>query len=231
MTIMKRTAWWLALLSICAFAMPLEAVVHMPSVASAAESRADIITHTGESDSLQQRGVQSQAEIDQVTNLINQAEDHLKQRRYAEAEPLYKHALAIIEKAVGPNHPVFVAMLNKLATIYLLQRKYAEAEPLYRRALEIREKALGSDHPGVGTNLWELANLHKARGNYAEAESLFKRVMEILEKKLDPNDPRLGTCLMDYADLLHKMNRDGEAAKLKTWAAEIRAKAAVKKQD
>jgi tetratricopeptide (TPR) repeat protein len=225
------TVWWLALLSICAFAMPLEAVIRMPSVASAAESRANIITHTGENNSLQQRGAQSQAEIDQVTNLINQAEDHLKQRRYAEAEPLYKRALAIIEKAVGPNHPVFVAMLNKLATLYREQGKYAEAEPLYRRALEIREKALGPDHPEVGTNLLGLANLYKARGNYAEAESLFKRAMGIFEKKLDPNDPRLGTCLMDYADLLHKTNRDGEAAKLETRAAEIRAKAAAKKQD
>jgi hypothetical protein len=36
---------------------------------------------------------------------------------------------------------------------------------------------------------------------------------------------------MDYADLLHKTKRDGEAAKLKTRAAEIRAKAAAKKQD
>jgi hypothetical protein len=55
--------------------------------------------------------------------------------------------------------------------------------------------------------------------------------MGIFEKKLYPNDPRLRTCLMDYADLLHKTKRDGEAAKLETRAAEIRAKAAAKKQD
>ena len=224
MTMTIRTVWWLALLSICSFAMPLEAMIFMPSATSAAESRADIITHTGESNSLQQRGAQSRAEIDQVINLSNQAEDHLKQRRYAEAEPLYKRALDIIEKAVGPNHPACIPMLNKLATLYREQGKYAEAEPLYRRALEIREKALGKDHPEVGTNLWELAKLHKARGNYAEAESLFKRGMGIFEKKLDPNDPKLGVWLMDYADLLRKTNREDEAAKLEARAADIRAK-------
>src|SRR5262249_29438041 len=160
MTMTIRTVWWLALLSICAFAMSLEVVIHMPSVASAAEIRADIITHTGESNSLQQRGAQSQAEIDQVTNLINQAEDYLKQGRYAEAEPLYKRALAIIEKAPGPDHQVSVAALNGLAEVYLGQGKYAEAEPLSRRALEISEKTLGKDHPSTAQSLNILATLY-----------------------------------------------------------------------
>jgi len=31
------------------------------------------------------------------------------QGRYAEAEPLYKRALAIYEKALGPEHPRFTA--------------------------------------------------------------------------------------------------------------------------
>ena len=63
--------------------------------------------------------------------------------RYAEAEPLYKRALAIREKALGPDHPDYFLVaqsLNKLAAFYGHQGRYAEAEPLYKRALAIFEK-------------------------------------------------------------------------------------------
>ena len=73
------------------------------------------------------------------------------QGRYAEAEPLYKRALAIREKALGPDHPDVARSLNNLAELYENQGRYAEAEPLYKRALAIREKALGPDHPDVAT--------------------------------------------------------------------------------
>ena len=72
------------------------------------------------------------------------------QGRYAEAEPLYKRALAIGEKALGPDHPDVAQSLNNLASCTTHQGRYAEAEPLYKRALAIREKALGPDHPDVG---------------------------------------------------------------------------------
>ena len=60
----------------------------------------------------------------------------------AQAEPLYKRALAIIQKALGPTHPDVATGLNNLALLYATQGPYAQAEPLYKRALAIREKAL-----------------------------------------------------------------------------------------
>jgi tetratricopeptide (TPR) repeat protein len=52
------------------------------------------------------------------------------QGRYPEAEPLYKRALAIHEKALGPEHPVVATGLNNLAFLYQAQGRYAEAESL-----------------------------------------------------------------------------------------------------
>ena len=66
------------------------------------------------------------------------------QGRYADAEPLYKRALAVREKTLGPDHPDVAQTLNNLALLYYNQGRYAEAEPLYKRALAIYEKALGS---------------------------------------------------------------------------------------
>ena len=70
--------------------------------------------------------------------------------RYAEAEALYKRALAIEEKAVGPNHPNVATTVNNLARLYRSQSRYGEAEQLHRRALTIREQALGAAHPERG---------------------------------------------------------------------------------
>jgi tetratricopeptide (TPR) repeat protein len=57
------------------------------------------------------------------------------QGRYADAEPLYKRALAIREKTLGPDHPDVAQSLNNLALLYDQQGRYADAEPLYKRAL------------------------------------------------------------------------------------------------
>ena len=123
------------------------------------------------------------------------------QGRYAEAEPLYKRALAIREKALGPDHPDVGTALNNLAALYRAQGRYAEAEPLYKRALAIREKALGPDHPDVGTSLNNLAALYRAQGRYAEAEPLYKRALAIREKALGPDHPDVGTSLNNLAAL------------------------------
>ena len=79
----------------------------------------------------------------------NLANVYLKQGKYADAERLYKRALATQEKALGSDHQDFAQSLHNLAIVYKEQGKYADAEPLYKRSLAIREKALGPDHPDV----------------------------------------------------------------------------------
>ena len=76
-------------------------------------------------------------------------------------EPLYKRALAIREKALGPDHPDVAKSLNNLAGLYREQGRYADAEPLFKRSLAIYEKALGPDHPDVATSLNNLAGLYE----------------------------------------------------------------------
>ncbi len=83
-------------------------------------------------------------------SLNNLAELYRAQGRYAEAEPLYRRALAIVEKALGPEHPHVAANLNNLAGLYQAQGHYAEAEPLYQRSLAIYEKALGPERACQG---------------------------------------------------------------------------------
>jgi tetratricopeptide (TPR) repeat protein/CHAT domain-containing protein len=148
-----------------------------------------------------------------------------RQRRYAEAEPLYLRSLAIREKALGPSHPDVGASLNRLAQFYRARGRYAEAEPLYKRALTIYEKALGLEHPWVGTSLNDLAGLYRAQGRYAEAEPLHKRALAIYEKALGLEHPWVGTSLNDLAGLYRAQGRYAEAEPLYERSLAIREKA------
>ena len=65
------------------------------------------------------------------------------QGHFAEAEPLYKRALAIAEKALGADHPNVGTTLNNLAEMYRAQGHDAEAEPPAKRAQAISQKTLG----------------------------------------------------------------------------------------
>lgn len=60
---------------------------------------------------------------------------------------------AILERALGPDHPNVATSLTRLADGYASQGREAEAEPLYQRALAIQEKGLGPDHPEVAVTL------------------------------------------------------------------------------
>src|SRR5438876_12233596 len=69
------------------------------------------------------------------TSLNSLAILYFAQTNNAAAEPLYKRALSIRERALGPEHPDGGATLNNLAELYGSQKEYAAAHPLYRRAL------------------------------------------------------------------------------------------------
>src|SRR5271157_2209273 len=84
---------------------------------------------------------------DDATVLNNAAVTLEQAGDYAGAEPLVRRALAIREKALGPDHPDVAACLNNLASLLRTTGDYAAAEPLFRRALAIAEKALAPDDP------------------------------------------------------------------------------------
>jgi tetratricopeptide (TPR) repeat protein len=108
---------------------------------------------------------------------------------YPQATPLLRGALAIREKALGPEHPDTAASLNNLACLLTNQRDFAAARPLFERVLEIQEKALGPEHPTTATSLDNLAVLLRDQGDFAGAGPLFKRALASFERAFGPEHP------------------------------------------
>ncbi len=120
-------------------------------------------------------------------SLNNLALVYMAHGKYAKAEPLYKRALAIWEKALGLEHPQVATSLNNRALLYQAQGKYAEAEPLYKRALAIYEKALGPEHPNIAQSLENYVALLRKTGRGVEAERLEARAKAIRAKHAEQN--------------------------------------------
>ena len=119
--------------------------------------------------------------------LWNSQNSYIAQGKLEEAAPLYKRAVAVWEKALGPDHPLVATGLNNQAQLLRqmvscccgfvravehmsvlrnsqtpplrTQGKPEEALPLYTRSREIFEKVLGQDHPNVATLLNNEAEL------------------------------------------------------------------------
>ena len=179
-----------------------------------------------------------------------------------------KRALAIREKALGPEHPDVAISLNNLALLLLRhQGRYAEAEPLYKRALAIRRKRSvpiiptsrsrstiwlcsttarsATPRPSRSTSarwrstrkrsvpsiptsrlsLNNLAELYRAQGRYAEAEPLYKRSLAIKEKALGPEHPDVAKVLNNLAFLYDNQGRYADAESVYRRALAISEKA------
>lgn len=70
--------------------------------------------------------------------------------RLAEAESLYRRALAIDEATYGPDHPHVAIDLSNLAQLLQVTDRSIEAEPLMRRALAVLllfAQRTGHEHP------------------------------------------------------------------------------------
>jgi tetratricopeptide (TPR) repeat protein len=133
---------------------------------------------------------------------------------HAQAEPLYRRALAIDEASFGPNHPEVATRLNNLAGLLQATNRLPEAEPLMRRALAIAEASFGPDHPTVANDLNNLAALLRDTNRLSEAEPLMRRALAIDEASFGPNHPVVATHLSNLAVLLAAANRMAEAEPL-----------------
>ncbi|HKZ80574.1 MAG TPA: tetratricopeptide repeat-containing protein, partial [Pyrinomonadaceae bacterium] len=139
------------------------------------------------------------SELDEAERLTQKAKDLSLIYEYRQAILLVERALAIREKALGPNHPLVANSLNSLADFYRSDGSDERAEPLYQRALAIREKALGPDHPDVAASLNGLAKLYRGRQDYVQAEPLFHRAIAIAEKGLGVRHPTVALYLNNLA--------------------------------
>src|SRR6266567_1556889 len=151
----------------------------------------------------------------EAARLLHRTGNYLYERgQFMEAEPLYRRAVSIREKALGPGHPDVAGILNDLAMLYYFQGKYEQAEPFHQRARIIFECALGPTHHNVATSLNNLGKLYLAQGRYEQARTLMQRALAMREQVQGLDHPDVANSLHHLGDLAAAEGKYNEAEEL-----------------
>lgn len=100
--------------------------------------------------------------------------------RPAEAEPVARRLVSLIERTTGAKGTDAVFAYTLLSDTFLDRERYREAEPFARRALEISEQTKNSEE--IAKSLRVLAAILRNLSQLTEAEALLTRAMGLLEK-------------------------------------------------
>jgi serine/threonine-protein kinase len=93
---------------------------------------------------------------------------------------LYREALPVLERTLGPEHYNTLGSWNNLGIVYMDAEDYAGAEQVQRRMLEVRRRMSdGEDDHAVASSLQNLAVTLVRQTRFAEAESLSLRARDI----------------------------------------------------
>lgn len=94
-------------------------------------------------------------------------------RGAAEAEPLFREAMALDEQIYGSGHLQTVVSINNVAICLNRQNRYDESIPLFERVIAIRRSKLNPDHPELAFSLVNSGNAHEKAGQLEAALLLY----------------------------------------------------------
>lgn len=140
---------------------------------------------------------------------------------HAEAEELFRQALDIGERSLGPEHPGLVPALTSLGSVRILRGTPEAAEPLFTRAVAISESQLGPDHPDLAILLNDLTRLYLKMAAYACAEPFLQQLLTIKLSKGEDH-PEVATVLASLAAVRQRLGHHESAEQLWRRVLEIR---------
>jgi tetratricopeptide (TPR) repeat protein len=167
---------------------------------------------------------------------VNLALVYQDQGKYAEAEQIFKHAVEVTERGLGPDDPEVAICLERYAGLLTKMERKAEAEERLTRAhairarydqqlrdkaiteskqlLAIKEQQFGPEGAEVATAAGSLGSLYQGYGQFAEAEALFKRALAIREKVSGRDHLDTAGDLQRLSSLYEEQGRYAEAEPL-----------------
>lgn len=101
------------------------------------------------------------------------------QRKFKQAESIYKRAIAIKSYVAGSDDAEYARLCLNLGNMYLGMRKYADAEQLVKNAMKARVRLYGVEHPSVAACVETYATLLRKTKRVALANKLDVRAREI----------------------------------------------------
>jgi serine/threonine-protein kinase len=144
--------------------------------------------------------------------------------QYPEAWEKATRALALREKALGPEHPDVASTIQQLGALAWWMGKYPQALEQAERALALKKKALGPEHPEVVKAMKATAIPLRELGRYDEARQRFEQILALQEKNLGPEHPDVSSALSNLSVVLLDLGRFEEARRYAERALALKEK-------
>jgi tetratricopeptide (TPR) repeat protein len=122
-----------------------------------------------------------------------------RQGHYAEAEALFREALAGREAARGADSTDAAESAEALGTTLLAEDRLAEAQPLLEHAVKTLEARLGPTNTDVLNAYNDIGGAYHRAGRYADALANGEHVLAIREQTLGPDHPDVAESLVNTA--------------------------------
>lgn len=134
--------------------------------------------------------------------------------RLAEAEPLFRRALFVLEQAPDGYLSERGTLTQHLADLRWRLGDLEETASLYRESVKLLESSLGGEHPRLAVALNGCASVLRALGREEEAESLYRRAIHIYEEGNAENASGMAAALHNLGLMQMSRKNYGEAEKL-----------------
>lgn len=90
---------------------------------------------------------------------------------YGRAHELFAKEIEIDRRALGPNPPSTLTVMDHLGWNLVRERHFSEAEKLLRETLDLRRRNLGAENPGTLSTMNNLASTVDEEGRLTQPES------------------------------------------------------------
>ena len=144
------------------------------------------------------------------------------QRRLDEAMVAFRRALALADRAVGPDHPKKGVLLSNLAGVEEELGHYDEAIALLNDALRIITATRGPQHPTAAYVHYNLARALLAKGDYPAAHERIQAAIRIRQAALGPEHAEVADALDVLATILQADGLYAEALEASERAVAIK---------
>jgi tetratricopeptide (TPR) repeat protein len=131
--------------------------------------------------------------------------------RVAEAEPLYRKAIALNTKVLGSEADQTLSAMNNLAVVLIAEAQYPEAERVLRRVIEMRLRHPAEARVALLTNRHNLASIIASQGRLDESIREFESMIADARKQLGDDHSKTLSAQVSYADALVQAGRAEEA--------------------
>jgi tetratricopeptide (TPR) repeat protein len=134
--------------------------------------------------------------------------------KHQKAEDVLEQCVEATRRLLGPDHPLYAAVVHEWADAAERLDHLGEAEERFRLCLDVAERSVGFAHPRVGVAVWNFADVLVRRGRPQDAEALFVKMLAARRERFGPGHVTYAEALGEYGNFLRRQGDPARALPL-----------------